>query len=291
VQTATLQNRLKEYSYGFNGMEDDEEMTNANGQSYDFGARLYNPRVGRWLSRDPLERKYSELTPYNYVANMPLAVVDPDGKDIILVIYLTQTGESDHAAIAVEDYDQIKETVTEDGEEVIKTTYKSRGTYTFYELGPDVKKMGVIKAMMNVKGYYGKQESITEEQLKNENLSVYEDEENRPFGPDGVVKFETDAETDFLIRRDIESKIEDKEKYNGLKNNCTDLAGDAVDCATSLENDRKEEILDLPVVKDVKASTPNTLYNSSKDANNAIILKEAPEKKANKSYRDARAGN
>ncbi len=40
------------YAYGFNGMERDEEVKGV-GNSYDFGARMHNPRLGRWLSVDP----------------------------------------------------------------------------------------------------------------------------------------------------------------------------------------------------------------------------------------------
>jgi len=36
------------YKYGFNGKEKDDEVK-GNGNSYDFGARIYDPRIGRWL--------------------------------------------------------------------------------------------------------------------------------------------------------------------------------------------------------------------------------------------------
>ena len=74
-----------DYRYGFNGMEKDDEVKNSPGTSYDFGARMYDPRIGRWLSRDPLEPKYVNLTPYNYVANTPIFAYDPDGELIIWV--------------------------------------------------------------------------------------------------------------------------------------------------------------------------------------------------------------
>jgi len=72
------------YRYGFNGMEKDDEMK-GNGNTYDFGARLYDSRVGRWLAVDPLASKYSNLSPYNFVANTPIRAIDPDGKAIIIV--------------------------------------------------------------------------------------------------------------------------------------------------------------------------------------------------------------
>jgi RHS repeat-associated protein len=71
------------YRYGFNGMERDDEVKGS-GNSYDFGARMYDARLGRWLSLDPLESRYKSLTPYNYVANSPLQFVDPNGEEIVL---------------------------------------------------------------------------------------------------------------------------------------------------------------------------------------------------------------
>lgn len=61
--------------------------------AYDFGARMYDTRVGRWLSRDPLESKYPGLSPYSFVANTPLIAIDPDGRDIIFVNGYYNTGQ------------------------------------------------------------------------------------------------------------------------------------------------------------------------------------------------------
>jgi RHS repeat-associated protein len=67
------------YNYGFNGMRKDNEIK-GEGNSYDFGARIYDPRIGRWLSRDPLEGKYPGMSPYNFVSNNPIILNDPTGK-------------------------------------------------------------------------------------------------------------------------------------------------------------------------------------------------------------------
>ncbi len=69
------------YRYGFNGKENDDEVK-GEGNSIDFGARMYDPRVGRWFAVDKMEEKYHSLSPYNSFANNPIFFVDPDGNDI-----------------------------------------------------------------------------------------------------------------------------------------------------------------------------------------------------------------
>ncbi|HJS00411.1 MAG TPA: RHS repeat-associated core domain-containing protein, partial [Flavobacterium sp.] len=67
------------YRYGFNGMEKDDELK-GKGNSYDYGARMYDPRVGRWFARDPSESTYPSYSTYNYVLNNPIYLIDPNGK-------------------------------------------------------------------------------------------------------------------------------------------------------------------------------------------------------------------
>ena len=74
-------------------MEKDDEIKGS-GNSYDFGARIYDPRVGRWLACDPLAAKYPNLSPYNFVGNSPILFIDPNGKEII-INYKNALGEYD----------------------------------------------------------------------------------------------------------------------------------------------------------------------------------------------------
>ncbi len=64
----------------FQGQEHDDEIYGTTGTSYDFGARLYDPRLGRWLSLDPLAAESPEKSPYNFVSNNPISRIDKDGQ-------------------------------------------------------------------------------------------------------------------------------------------------------------------------------------------------------------------
>ena len=69
------------YSYGFNGMEKDDDVKGS-GNSYTTEFRQYDPRVGRWLSLDPLEKKYPGISPYTAMGNNPIFFVDPNGDSL-----------------------------------------------------------------------------------------------------------------------------------------------------------------------------------------------------------------
>ena len=69
------------YRYGFNGKEKVDEIEGS-GDIYDYGARMYDPRLGRWLACDPSSDKYPSHSPYTFVLNNPIFLVDPNGKDV-----------------------------------------------------------------------------------------------------------------------------------------------------------------------------------------------------------------
>ena len=76
-----------EYRYGFNGKESDKE-TYGDGNIYDYGFRIYNPRLGKFLSVDPLTKGYAWYTPYQFAGNKPIVAIDLDGLEEYLVHYI-----------------------------------------------------------------------------------------------------------------------------------------------------------------------------------------------------------
>lgn len=112
------------YRYAFNGMEKDDEVK-GRGNSYDFGARMYDSRLGRWLTIDPLAGKYPSISPYVFVANSPIIFIDPDGKDIVI------GGKTDVAL------DDIKSLLPEKYRSLITVSESNEIIFAGYENLPD----------------------------------------------------------------------------------------------------------------------------------------------------------
>ena len=67
------------YRYGFNGMEKDDEVRGTKGASYTTEFRQYDPRIGRWVSLDPMSSTFPWQSPYVAFDNNPIYFNDPQG--------------------------------------------------------------------------------------------------------------------------------------------------------------------------------------------------------------------
>jgi RHS repeat-associated protein len=66
--------------YLYNGKEEQEDT-----KWYDYGARMYDPALGRWHVPDPLAEYHYNMSPFNYCMNNPIRYIDPFGLDTLKV--------------------------------------------------------------------------------------------------------------------------------------------------------------------------------------------------------------
>jgi RHS repeat-associated protein len=68
------------FAYLFNSKLHDDDIYGKD-NSYDYGMRMYDPRLGRFMSVDPLTQKFSFYTPYQFSGNKPIWATDLDGAE------------------------------------------------------------------------------------------------------------------------------------------------------------------------------------------------------------------
>ncbi|NQY08212.1 MAG: hypothetical protein HRT71_01675 [Flavobacteriales bacterium] len=186
-------NRLSSSTYGFNGKEKDDEIK-GNGNSLDFGARIYDPRLGRWLAVDPLASKYPFASSYNFALNTPIQAYDPDGK---IVIYASPESQA-AVKLAMKNDPKFAKTIIKLQKSDVVYNYVFDGVADFNE-GSESEDMlagGVSSNGEQIDIHYNK---IINSHSLGENSSLYHETEHAVQFEHGEVGFKKNEEGDWVL--------------------------------------------------------------------------------------------
>jgi len=182
--------------YQYNG----KELFNDLGfNSYNYGARWYDPSIGRFSGVDPRAEKYLDLSPYNYVANNPIAHIDPRGDTILANFQGNVLAESAYY--------------------LWKNTDEGQKFHTKFDVG----------------GKFGKSliEIGSNTSLNSSGLTTYNVNGKDVSGTDGISK--EDLKSIKNAGEGFNAKISIKHKYNA--NIALDLGSQLVDATETLEHE------------------------------------------------------
>ena len=202
-------------------------------------------------------------------------LVDPDGRDIIIILWATSGEGVGHIGIAVSNYKEIKipkfeikngipiPVLDKNGKQVYNTIHVKDGTYTLYENWP-----GGDGVTFNLKGAITSVKAdrpVTIIQSEKEftsgaTVSPYEDR-----APDGVLKLSTTYDQDMAVKKRLEKANKIKTYYNGAWYNCSSYASDGLKAIFGKKIGR-ETIFGL-----INAITPNQFWKD--------LLEEAQSEK------------
>jgi RHS repeat-associated protein len=144
--------------YKFNGKELDEETG-----FYYYGARYYNPKFSIWLSVDPLAEKYPNITPYAYVANNPINAIDPDGREIVYLIYNKDGSERERLTYRKGNFYHSNGKRYNPGKESLSPNmYKVLSAYRKIEKSNDMVLKNMLKTLENSKQSHYIREGVVE---------------------------------------------------------------------------------------------------------------------------------
>jgi len=84
ISDQAIKTQYAQNKYRYNGKElQNQEFADGSGlEEYDYGARMFDPQIGRWHSIDPLSEDYNNLSTYQTCANNPVRYKDEDGRFI-----------------------------------------------------------------------------------------------------------------------------------------------------------------------------------------------------------------
>ena len=106
--------------YKYNGKELDRK---AGLNWYDYGARFYDPAIGRFTTNDRFSEKYYPMSTYQYGANNPAVNIDVNGDSIVVLNYT----EGEHLGMLIQDESQQWRYYSFNGDKIYNFTDGSSG--------------------------------------------------------------------------------------------------------------------------------------------------------------------
>lgn len=166
---------------------------------YDSEARWYYPAIMRTTTMDPLCEKYYSISPYAWCGNNPVNLVDPDGRDVAILLAAFSVAGMGHMAILIQDKDEEWHLYSKNGEGVEGI---SASAATPNDLG-EIQAASVSEFLNN----------------PNDNTVEHDGKGRFPYYTAAII-IHTTKEQDNIIREGVIMKI--NEEYNFFNNNCTE---------------------------------------------------------------------